>query len=118
MRPKPLRNGGRGGERAQGSNWVERSLLLSWEKDPGEGALIHGSFAVALEAAGVCALGVRLQLTEPRVQETGRKDFSQALSGSRADKVNGFLYYFLQIRQRRSFAQGLVKGSGVLVGMM
>lgn len=40
MRPKPLRNGGRGGERAQGSNWVERSLLLSWEKDPGEGALI------------------------------------------------------------------------------
>lgn len=33
------------------------SSLLSWKKNLGEGGPIRGSFAVALEAAAVCAWG-------------------------------------------------------------
>ena len=33
------------------------SSLLSWKENLGKGGPIHGSFAVAVEAAGICALG-------------------------------------------------------------
>ena len=34
-----------------------RFITLNWKENLGKGGLIHGSFAVAVEAAGICALG-------------------------------------------------------------
>ena len=57
MELSPLRTGKRGGERAGGSNGMGRFITLNWKENLGKGGLIHGSFAVAVEAAGICALG-------------------------------------------------------------